>query len=106
MPEQDNVDLTDLQAMVDSTNLASSLDEKVLTSMGQEVCEWYDIDERSRYDWEEKYNEYIKLATQVKEKKNFPWANAANVKYPLLTIAALQFSSRAYQALVPTTKVV
>jgi len=105
MPEE-NDGLRDLQAMVDSTNIAESLDDDVLKEMGYAVCDWYDIDEKSRYDWEDKYNEYIKLATQVKEEKSFPWANASNVKYPLLTIAALQFSARAYQALVPTTKVV
>jgi predicted phage terminase large subunit-like protein len=45
--------------------------------------------------------EWLKLATQVMEKKNYPWPNAANVKYPLLTTAAMQFAARAYPALVP-----
>jgi chaperonin GroES len=36
----------------------------------------------------------MKLALQVAEAKNFPWPNASNVKFPLLTIAALQFLAR------------
>src|SRR5688572_16333887 len=42
----------------------------------------------------------IKLALQMAETKNYPWQNASNVKFPLITIAALQFSARAYPALV------
>jgi len=40
------------------------------------------------------------LALQLTEPKSYPWPNAANVKFPLLTIAALQFQSRAYPSLV------
>lgn len=35
------------------------------------------------------------------EKKSYPWPNSANIKYPLLTTAAMQFAARAYPALVP-----
>jgi chaperonin GroES len=41
-----------------------------------------------------------KLALQLTEPKSYPWPNAANVKFPLLTIAALQFQSRAYPSLI------
>jgi len=55
----------------------------------------------SRAEWMERMENALKLASQVVENKSYPWPNAANVKYPLLTTAALQFSSRAYPALVP-----
>jgi chaperonin GroES len=45
-------------------------------------------------------DEAMDLALQLVEAKSYPWPNAANVKFPLLTIAALQFASRAYPALV------
>ena len=45
-------------------------------------------------------------ALQVIEDKNTPWENASNVKYPLLTIAALQFNARAYPAAIQGNKVV
>ena len=41
-----------------------------------------------------------KLALQLVEPKSYPWEGAANVKFPLLTIAAMQFAARAYPALV------
>jgi len=46
------------------------------------------------------------FAAQVIEKKTHPWPDAANVKYPLLTTAAMQFSARAYPALVPGPRLV
>jgi chaperonin GroES len=43
---------------------------------------------------------------QIVEEKSTPWPNASNVKYPLLTIAALQFNARAYPAAIQKGKVV
>ena len=95
-----------LRALVATENIAVEIDEEDLNAMGQEICDMYQADEDSRSEWMDKYEEYMELATQVKTDKSFPWAEAANVKYPLLTIASLQFASRAYQSLVPNNKVV
>ncbi|GAG35291.1 unnamed protein product, partial [marine sediment metagenome] len=38
--------------------------------------------------------------------KSFPFEGAANIKYPTLTVAALQFHARAYPAIVPSRAVV
>lgn len=54
----------------------------------------------------EKLKEYIKIAKQIVEEKTFPWPGAANAKYPLLTVAAMQFNARAYPALIPGNKIV
>jgi hypothetical protein len=37
----------------------------------------------------------VALAEQVWEKKSFPFENAANVKYPLISTSAIQFAARA-----------
>jgi len=97
---------TDLQALITSVNIAEQIDEDTLKDMGKSVYDWYEMDENSRAEWMDKYEDYMKLATQVSSNKNFPWPDAANVKYPLLTIAALQFAARAYQSLIPNNKVV
>lgn len=68
--------------------------------VGAEVVKAFEEDKESRKDWEKRTEESIKLALQMVEVKNFPWANASNVKFPLVTIAALQFAARAYPALV------
>ncbi len=43
---------------------------------------------------------------QVKQAKNFPWPKAANVKYPLLTVAAIQFQARSYPVIVDGSNLV
>jgi chaperonin GroES len=83
------------------TNIAEQLKEDELNKIGDDVVEGYETDKSSRAEWESRLEDALKLAAQVVEDKTFPWEDAANVKYPLLTTAALQFASRAYPALVP-----
>ena len=84
----------------DNINLAEFLDTEELDEIGQRLRKALDIDTRSREDWERNIDCWMKLAVQYKEQKNFPWPDAANIKYPLLTTAAMQFSARAYPALI------
>jgi chaperonin GroES len=49
---------------------------------------------------------WLDMAMQVRETKNFPWPNASNVKFPLLTVAAIQFQARAYPAIVDGSNLV
>ena len=57
---------------------------------------------QSREPWVRRNTAALDLAMQVQKDKNFPWPNAANVAFPLITIAALQFHSRAYPAILPS----
>lgn len=77
-----------------------------LASIAARVCEDYELDENSRKPWLEKNAEAMNLAMLVSEEKNYPFENAANIKFPLLTTAALQFNARAYPAIVPPDRVV
>jgi len=90
-----------LKAFISEDNIADGMDEQELALIGRGVVEGYKRDLDTRSEWEERLEESLKLAAQVTEAKSFPWEGAANVKYPLLTTAALQFASRAYPALVP-----
>jgi chaperonin GroES len=78
----------------DSNNIAPMLEQETLDAIGLQVVTGYRQDKSSRKEWEERMSKAIKLALQVVEQKNFPWVNASNVKFPLVTIAALQFLSR------------
>lgn len=89
-----------LETIQDSKNLCTELSEDDLETIGNDVVTIFDIDKESRSEWEKKMEDANKLALQVKEAKSSPWERASNVKFPLLTIAALQFASRAYPALV------
>lgn len=81
-------------------NIATSLDKELLTEIGKTVVEEYEADEDSRIDWLERANDWLRLALQTVEEKSYPWPNASNIKYPLISIAALQFHARAYPALI------
>jgi len=83
-----------------STNIAEDLDEEFLTHMGHRLCELVNDDDTSRQAWLSDQDEWIKLAAQVREMKDFPWERASNVKYPLVSLAALQFHARALPGLI------
>jgi chaperonin GroES len=89
-----------LVEFIDTPNIATLLDSTKLATIGERVKREYDIDKRSRADWEAKAKRAMDLALQVTEEKSYPWPKAANVKYPLMTSAAIQFAARAYPAIV------
>ncbi len=96
-PEQEVQENAPLQR-----NLAKGMSEEELNKIGSEAVEGYKRDLQSREAWEGSLDEWTKLAMQVRETKNYPWPDASNVKYPLLSTAAMQFSARAYPSLVPS----
>lgn len=96
----------EMDALLRSKNLAPDIDDQVLNQIGMQVDRDFKIDKQSRSDWEERNKEALKLAIQVVEAKNFPWPNAANIKYPLLATACVQFSSRALPNIVTATGIV
>ncbi len=83
-----------ISKLVSEANIASLLSPEQLVEIGGDVCEGYMEDRRSRQQWEQRMDGAIKLALQVTETKSFPWVNCANVKFPLVTVAALQFLAR------------
>lgn len=93
---------TSPQSLVSEINIAKRLKEKELNEIGTECKEGFDADYNSRDKWEADLEEWTKLAMQVRERKSFPWTNASNVKYPLLSTASMQFNARAYPSLIPS----
>lgn len=76
-------------------------DGKFLDAMGEEIYAGYLADEESRRPWMDKNKKWLELALLLAEDKTYPWPKAANIKYPLVATAAMQFSARAYPQLVP-----
>jgi chaperonin GroES len=97
MKLKDSFKLSDL---VYETNIANLLCKADLEAIGSQVVKDYDVDLISRSSWEKRTEASLKLALQVAEAKNFPWPNASNVKFPLITIAALQYHARSYPVLI------
>lgn len=89
-----------LEKILESNNLADALDNDTLQKIGNDVYDGYESDLRSRKEWEDDLEKWTKLALQIVESKTYPWKGASNVKYPLLSTAAMQFNARAYPSLV------
>lgn len=83
-----------LDELINSPNIAGKLPKQYVEDLGRQVVLDTARDKASRVDWEQRHADAIKLALQTKEVKSFPWTNCSNIKFPLLTIAVLQFLAR------------
>ena len=95
-----------IEELIVSPNVCELLDSDQIASLEAQLYNEVQLDLSSRLDWEERNEKAIKLALQVVEKKTFPWPGASNVKFPLITISAMQYHSRAYPALISNNEVV
>lgn len=100
------LDLSNLDVLLQQVNLAEGMDEKELAKIGVQVVKDFNQDLASRKNWEEQHEQWMKLATQVIETKTWPWRNASNVKYPLVSTSAMQFQARSYPTLVTSPNIV
>lgn len=91
---------------IHADNIAEELEETTLTDMASRVAEEYQIDETSRSEWLAKSAKAMDLAMQVAAQKDYPWPNASNVIYPMMTVAAIEFASRATPAIIAGRNVV
>lgn len=98
--------LLTLQKLSEMVNAAEAIDPERLPALGQTVCREYHIDRTSRQEWEDCAKRAMAMAQQKKERKTTPWDGASNVKFPMLTTAALQFAARAYPAIVDGANIV
>lgn len=93
-------------ALLQADNIAEILEPAQLGTIAGDAIEEYGIDKASMKDWLERMRKGIDLAKLVRKDKTYPFPNASNVKYPLVTTAALQFNAKAYPAIVPGDDVV
>lgn len=92
-----------LRASIEEVNLASKFSEDQLRKLAEQVASGFEHDLTSRQQWEQEAKAWTDLALQVRTRKMYPWPGAADVKYPLLSTAAMQFNARAYPSLVPSS---
>jgi chaperonin GroES len=77
-----------------------------LSKISAKALSGYEIDVESQAEWLFKTEVAIDLAALKKTTTSFPWKDAANVKFPLITTAALQSGARMYPEIVRNGKVV
>ena len=85
---------------IESPNLTDKFSDEELTALGNHVWEGFDRDKTSRQKWEKRTQAAMDLAMQIQKEKNFPWPGSSNVAFPLITIATMQFHSRAYPTIL------
>lgn len=96
----------DIKKLQSSNNVAEMLDEEQLAQIGMQVFRGYEIDEESRTDWLLVIEEALDIAKQVMKKKTFPWDNASNIKFPLITQASIDYASRTLPEIIQNERVV
>lgn len=98
--------LEQLAVWAEMSNVAFEIDEDLRGRIAARVIEEYQIDKTSRSDWEEEARMAMDAVLQKTEAKSHPFPGAANIKFPLLTTASLQFGARSYPAIVQGDRVV
>lgn len=84
----------------DASHLLSDVE---LDQLGTDIERDWRADQGSRSEWLQIVEGAIRDAAQESddgETKNYPFENASDVRYPMLTDASLRFAARAYPALV------
>lgn len=95
-----------LLEFIDKVNIAEDLDDDLLGKIGHDVVEGHTKDWDSYVTWRTTMDAVLKLVRMEKEDKNYPWPQAANIKFPLISEAAMQFAARAYPEIVQGSNVV
>lgn len=95
-----------LKEYLDMTNIAEDFDEEKLHSIAQKVKYSFDEDSSSMSDWLSDVKKVLELASLKAKPKNYPLPQSANIKYPLITKAAYEFSSRTYPEIIRDGKLV
>jgi len=95
-----------LSEYMELDNIAEQLSSHKLNSIGETVITEAKKDDSSRANWKKNYEEALKIATQIIETKNSPWPNAANIKFPLILNACIQFNARTNPEIIQGDKVV
>lgn len=72
-----------------------------LSMIGTSVVSGFEMDLKSMGPWRDTIAQAMDIAKQVMDTKSFPWAGSANIKYPLISEAAINFASRIFPEIIP-----
>lgn len=82
-------------------NLAESMDEGDLDSLGSELVGHFTADVADRKDWVEDYIKGVKLLGLKYEDRTMPWPGACGAFHPLLAEAVVRFQADSIQQQFP-----
>lgn len=105
--ETQQPDIELLKSYATMKDIVGELDDEALDKLGQICVRGYAVDKESVAPWMAELEEIRAMANQKGgEAKTYPWPGASDVKYPLITQAALEFNARAYPALINDGEIV
>ncbi len=82
-------------------NLAETLPENVVSTLGSDLLQQFQQDVRARADWERAYKDSIKLLGLKMEQKTRPWEGACSINHPMIIEAAVRFQSEMISSTFP-----
>lgn len=82
-------------------NLAETVDDSVLSTLGVELIADFDDDVASRKDWTRMYVEGMTLLGLQYEEKSEPWEGACGVYHPILSEAVVRFQAETIMETFP-----
>jgi hypothetical protein len=82
-------------------NLAEFMDDSVLDSLGSDLIDDFEKDQRDRRDWIQTYVEGLKLLGLKYEERTEPWQGACGVFHPMLTEAVVRFQAEGIMETFP-----
>jgi chaperonin GroES len=92
--DQDSVPIRSTRKLTSSQNIAELLTETELGMISRKCLEGLEEDKRSMKEWLDNAEKALELTKIDYKEKNLPFRKAANIKYPLVTTASQQWSSR------------
>ena len=98
--------LRQLMDWADMVNVAEDVDSDKLRAIGDRVKREFELDDTSRSEWKTKAEKALDRAEMKAQPRNYPFEGAASVKYPLQTVAGLQFAARSYAAIIDGQRIV
>lgn len=87
-------------------NIVDLFTDAQLDDIGSQCMTDFELDVSDFAPRKARIEDLYKLALQAIETKDYPFSGASNIKYPLLTKAALGFASLAYPSIVKDDRVV
>lgn len=94
-----------LLEFIASDNIAADLNEHQLSEISEKVLMDLRADQRSMEQWLRDADRAMELTRLERSPKHTPFRNSANIKHPIISTAALQFSSRTLPELIKNGEV-
>ena len=92
-----------LQEIGHTSNLAESLDERVLEGIAGELVDAFEDDLDSRDEWEQALSKGLGLLGINYEERDEPFSGASGVTHPLISESVTQFQAQAYKEILPSS---